>query len=91
MADGSMGAYAKTVGSTVCITHRIISAEQFANRLAENAAAILVSIGKPAWGGEAMAAVRRCGLEVLGIARGERCAIKRKRRRLASSGYQAVD
>lgn len=49
----------------------IEKAERFANRMAETSAAILVSLGKPAWGGEAMESVRRCGLEVLRIARGE--------------------
>ena len=49
----------------------IEKAERFANRMAEASAAILISLGKPAWGSEAMESVRRCGLEVLRIARGE--------------------
>lgn len=64
-------AEAARVARLEALKPEIEKAEMFANRMAETSAAILVSLGKPAWGGEAMAAVRRCGLEVLRIARGE--------------------
>jgi len=49
----------------------IEKAETFANRLIADAVDILHNMGQPHWSVEAMESVRRCGLEVLMIARGE--------------------
>jgi len=49
----------------------IEKAETFANRLIADAVDILHNMGQPSWSVEAMESVRRCGLEVLMIARGE--------------------
>jgi chromosome segregation ATPase len=49
----------------------IEKAETFANRLFGEAVDILHNMGQPRWSVEAMESVRRCGLEVLMIARGE--------------------
>ena len=49
----------------------IEKAETFGNRLMGEAVRILQSLGEPHWSVEAMESVRRCGLEVLMIARGE--------------------
>ena len=49
----------------------IEKAETFANRLMAHAVEILRVMDQPSWSVEAMESVRRCGLEVLMIARGE--------------------
>ena len=49
----------------------IEKAETFAIRLIADAVDILHNMGQPSWSVEAMESVRRCGLEVLMIARGE--------------------
>ena len=49
----------------------IEKAETFGNRLIADAVDILHNMGQPHWSVEAMESVRRCGLEVLMIARGE--------------------
>ena len=49
----------------------IEKAETFANRLIADAVDILHNMGQPSWSVEAMESVRRCGLDVLMIARGE--------------------
>lgn len=49
----------------------IEKAETFANRLIIHAVEILRVMGEPSWSVDAMESVRRCGLEVLMIARGE--------------------
>jgi hypothetical protein len=50
----------------------IEKAETFGNRLMIHAVEILRVLDQPHWSVEALESVRRCGLEVLGIARGER-------------------
>jgi hypothetical protein len=50
----------------------IEKAETFGNRLMVHAVEILRVLDQPHWSVEALESVRRCGLEVLGIARGER-------------------
>jgi hypothetical protein len=49
----------------------IEKAERFANRLIADAVDILHNMGQPSWSVDAMESVRRCGLEVLMIAKGE--------------------
>ena len=49
----------------------IEKAETFAIRLIADAVDILHNMGQPSWSVEAMESVRRCGLDVLMIARGE--------------------
>jgi len=49
----------------------IEKAETFANSLIADAVFILQNMGQPHWAVDAMESVRRCGLEVLMIARGE--------------------
>ena len=49
----------------------IEKAEMFGDNLMKGASLMLDDLGSPFWKPQAMEAVRRCALEVLGIARGE--------------------